>query len=109
MLRTLTDFHARIEWRTAQAKPGWLYAGITTPAVTDSIYSHHQAEAGCCKTLSCPVAVCLAVYMLGVRHFTWSAHLCIRNEQVDRVLQNIGISHGQLTLSWMKGLTLSKG
>lgn len=49
MLRTLTDFHARIEWRTAQAKLGWLYAGITTTAVTDSIYSHHQVKLGAAK------------------------------------------------------------
>jgi len=47
--------------------------------------------------------------MLGIEHFTWSAHICVRHEQVDSVLQKMGKSHGKLTLSWMKGLTLSKG
>ncbi len=47
--------------------------------------------------------------MLKIGHVTWLAHICVRHGQVDRELQKMGNANGQLTLSWMKGLTLSKG
>ena len=73
MLRTLTGFHVRITWRTAQAKPGYLYAGITKGAVSDN-------------------AVLVKLKLGAAEHqiVLWQCAL-------PSACLELGISHGQLT------------